>query len=126
MRLEPFCSRPALRLALQPVQGAVVGGRWCVGSHEQHARCCYHQVIDPLCECKLTSHIFVSISFLSAQLHSISGACPDKNCAHHAGLNTTMNHGTAIADKTKGGGTIEDYVVVPTTIPAGDYVLRWR
>lgn len=54
------------------------------------------------------------------------GACPDKNCAHHAGLNTTMNHGTAIADKTKGGGTIEDYVVVPTTIPAGDYVLRWR
>mmetsp|Transcript_6026 Transcript_6026/g.15697 ORF Transcript_6026/g.15697 Transcript_6026/m.15697 type:complete len:141 (+) Transcript_6026:211-633(+) len=54
------------------------------------------------------------------------GACPDHNCEHTPGLPRDVTYGTAIEDLTKGAGTVEDRVVVPTGIPAGDYVLRWR
>jgi len=54
------------------------------------------------------------------------GACPDPQCSHHKELSNTTNYGKAFTGKTKGANTVEDYLVIPESIKAGDYVLRWR
>lgn len=61
-----------------------------------------------------------------APWYAADGACPDPHCDHMADLPMGLNVGKAIPDLTGGARTIEDYVVVPTDIPAGEYLLRWR
>jgi hypothetical protein len=58
--------------------------------------------------------------------YAADGACPDKNCVHTEGLPRSIYYGTAIPDLTRGSSTVEDSLLVPKDIPAGEYVLRWR
>jgi hypothetical protein len=61
-----------------------------------------------------------------APWYAADGACPDPNCGHHKELPSTINYGKGVKYPVHGGNTIEDSVVVPTSIPVGEYVLRWR
>ena len=58
--------------------------------------------------------------------YAADGACPDTNCEHTPGLPQNITYGTAIEPPPSGANTVEDRVIVPTSIPAGNYVLRWR
>ena len=53
-------------------------------------------------------------------------ACPDPGCRHAAFLSHNISYGAAIPDLTRGSRTVEDSVVVPKDLSAGEYVLRWR
>jgi len=63
-----------------------------------------------------------------APWYAADGACPDHNCEHAIAEQALPNitYGTAIPDRSRGANTVEDRVRVPTSLAAGEYVLRWR
>ena len=61
-----------------------------------------------------------------APWYAADTACPDDACKHASFLSHNITYSAAIPDLTKGSRTVEDSVVVPDDLLAGEYVLRWR
>lgn len=54
------------------------------------------------------------------------GACPDQHCSHHNLPNSSSNYGDNFNPHPPRSDTIEDSLMVPSHIDAGEYVLQWR
>lgn len=90
---------------------------------DEHCESCCDWVMPPGTHCNFTC------PGCGAPHHAADGACP-VDCAHYSGL----PHGGADSKywPNQLGGidthsfAVQDSLVVPATIPAGDYVLGWR